>query len=206
MLRASPAIADAVVSAVPDAAGGIRLVAHLVARADPPPAPRELRAFLATRLPAHMVPSAYAYLQALPATVNGKVDRAALPPPPAERAEASELYAAPRTRIEEKLADTWRELLGLDRIGIDDNFFELGGHSVLAIALHQQLRDSAIEMDVLDIFASPTIRTLASRITQGSDDAPHLGAAQDRAKRRRAALSGRGNRPTHQSERYTQRG
>lgn len=124
MLRASPAIADAVVSAVPDAAGGIRLVAHLVARADPPPAPRELRAFLATRLPAHMVPSAYAYLQALPATVNGKVDRAALPPPPAERAEASELYAAPRTRIEEKLADTWRELLGLDRIGIDDNFFE----------------------------------------------------------------------------------
>lgn len=186
-LRAHPGVADAVVSTVTDAGSGVRLVAHAVASTTPPPTVRDLRAFLATRLPEHMMPSALAYLPALPLTVNGKVNRAALPPVQVEQSAVGEVYVAPRTKAERALALAWKELLDVDRVGIDDNFFELGGHSVLAIQLHEQLRDIQVDVDVLDIFACPTVRRLAERVTLGGHDGGALQAAHERAARRRAA-------------------
>jgi amino acid adenylation domain-containing protein len=188
-LRSHPEVADAVVTAVPDPGSGVRLVGYAVGGAAAPPL-RELRAFLAARLPGHMVPSALAYLPDLPVTVNGKVNRAALPPVAVEQAAVGEVYAAPRTRLERTLAAVWKDLLGVDRVGLDDNFFELGGHSVLAIALQERLRDRQIELDVLDLFACPTVRGLAERVTVGSRDSTRLADAHGRAARRRAVRRG----------------
>jgi len=184
-LRAHPGVADAVAAVASDPRSGGRLVAYAV---DGPAAPaiRELRAFLAARLPEHMVPSAVTYLPALPLTVNGKVDRAALPPIEVEQSTLGEPYAAPRTQMERTLAAVWKELLGVDRVGIDDNFFDLGGHSVLAVQLQERLRDRQIELDVLDIFACPTVRRQAERSTSGEHVEPWRDEVSERAARRRA--------------------
>ena len=77
-----------------------------------------------------MVPAAFVTLPALPRTPGGKVDRRALPAPPAERPATARPYVAPRTPLEEFLAGLWREVLRLDQVGVDDNFFELGGSSI----------------------------------------------------------------------------
>ncbi|HJX28208.1 MAG TPA: amino acid adenylation domain-containing protein, partial [Thermoanaerobaculia bacterium] len=92
----------------------------------------ELRAFLADRLPDPMVPAAFVLLDALPLTPNGKVDRRRLPAPDLTGLETGRPLAAPRSQTEERLLEIWRQLLGIERIGVDDDFFALGGHSLLA--------------------------------------------------------------------------
>ena len=79
-----------------------------------------------------MVPSAFVFLDSLPLTPNGKLDRNALPAPDHSRPELEDAFAAPRTPVEENLANIWAVVLKLDKIGIHDNFFDLGGHSLLA--------------------------------------------------------------------------
>src|SRR6185369_12641263 len=119
VLRQHPGIRDAVVDARVGATGGRRLVAYVVPAA--PAAPEEdLRAFLGERLPDHMVPSAFVFLEALPLTPNGKVDRRALPEPEADRRGAEESWLAPRTETEEILAGIWSDVLGAGRVGVED--------------------------------------------------------------------------------------
>ena len=95
------------------------------------PATGELIGRLKERLPDYMVPAVFATLDALPLTPNGKVDRPALPEPDLARPELRSPYVAPRDELERTVAGIWRELLGVEQVGVDDNFFELGGHSLL---------------------------------------------------------------------------
>jgi amino acid adenylation domain-containing protein len=125
----------------------------------------ELRAQLRTQLPEYMVPSAFVLLEALPLSPNGKVDRKALPAPDQSRPELEEAYAAPRTSVEQALADLWAEVLGIERVGTQDNFFELGGHSLLATQVISRVRKAMqVELPLRALFEAPTVAGLADRI------------------------------------------
>src|SRR4051794_2466826 len=163
VLLAHPQVREAEVVARSDRSvgspAGLRLVAYLVP-AGPPPADADLRAFLRERLPEAMVPAAFVSLDALPPPPHGKVDRRALPPPP----EAAELAgsAPPRDAREERLAAVWRQVLGLERLGIHDNFFQLGGDSILAIQVVARARREGLALTTRQVFEHQTIAALAA--------------------------------------------
>jgi amino acid adenylation domain-containing protein len=143
-----------------DQPGDKRLVAYLVAAEEIQT--EQLRDGLKQRLPEYMVPSAFVLLEALPLTPHGKLDYKRLPLP--ER-EGGENYIAPRTEVEEKLADIWRQVLAVDRVGVEDNFFELGGHSLLATQVISRMQDAFQKnLPVRRLFESPTIAELARSI------------------------------------------
>jgi natural product biosynthesis luciferase-like monooxygenase protein/amino acid adenylation domain-containing protein len=124
-----------------------------------------LRARLRKQLPDYMLPSAFVRLDTLPLTPNGKLDRKGLPAPDVRPSGIE--YVAPRTSTEQLLAEIWRDLLKLERIGIDDNFFELGGHSLLAMRMVARVRQAFnIELPLRALFEAATIVDLAEKITQ----------------------------------------
>jgi amino acid adenylation domain-containing protein len=171
-LAASPWVREAVVQ-VCSTEHHPRLVAWIVptADADRSALQGQLRAYLSERLPEYMVPSAYVWLDALPLTANGKLDRRALPEP--ERAAVgTREYAAPQGETETTLARVWCELLEIGQIGRHDNFFELGGHSLLAVRLSSQLRQQGITLPVQAIFNHPILAELAERIDRRTAEAP----------------------------------
>ncbi|WP_448461741.1 amino acid adenylation domain-containing protein, partial [Mycobacterium syngnathidarum] len=151
-----------------DRPGDKRLVAYVTGTADP----AELRGQLAQRLPDYMVPAAIVVLEALPLTVNGKLDRRALPVP--EYSEAGR-YRAPSTPTEEMLAGIYAQVLGLERVGADDSFFDLGGDSLSAMrviaAIHTSL---GATVAVRTLFDAPAISRLATRIGVGPEGLPPL--------------------------------
>ncbi|MBH5403202.1 AMP-binding protein, partial [Bradyrhizobium sp. CNPSo 4010] len=122
-----------------------------------------LRAHLSAHLPEYMVPSAFVRLAALPLTVNGKLDRKALPAPDDE-AYAHRAYEAPQGEIETALAEIWAELLGVERVGRHDDFFALGGHSLLAVQLIERLRRRSLGGEVRTLFARPVLADLAASL------------------------------------------
>jgi amino acid adenylation domain-containing protein len=123
-----------------------------------------IRAHLAERLPEYMLPSALVALVALPLNANGKVDRRALPAPDAAEA-ADDGYVAPRTVIEERIAEVWAQVLGLERVGVEDGFFEIGGHSIRAVALVGALRSAGFDIGVRDVFEHRTVAELGEFLT-----------------------------------------
>jgi amino acid adenylation domain-containing protein len=132
-LNQHPGLRDCVVVAWEKAGGEKQMVAYITYGAGDEPTVSDLRRHLRTTLPEYMIPSIFVPLDALPLTPNGKVDRRALPDPEGLAAPASEDYVAPRTPMEEEIAGVWRELLGVERVGVYDNFFDLGGHSLLSM-------------------------------------------------------------------------
>jgi amino acid adenylation domain-containing protein len=143
-LRAQPAVSQCVASVHSRSADDLRLVAYIVpAPGAPRPDPAALRQALRGRLPDAMVPQHIVLLDALPLLPNGKLDRAALPPPGNEPADPPSHAKLPATDAERRIAAIWRELLGVERVLLTDNFFDLGGHSLLAmravVAIEQQL-------------------------------------------------------------------
>ncbi|WP_336948335.1 amino acid adenylation domain-containing protein [Serratia nevei] len=171
-LAASPWVREAVVQ-VCSTEHHPRLVAWIVPTADVDRSALQgqLRAYLSERLPEYMVPSAYVWLDALPLTANGKLDRRALPEP--ERtAVGTREYAAPQGETETTLARVWCELLEIGQIGRHDNFFELGGHSLLAVRLSSQLRQQGITLPVQAIFNHPILAEMAERIDRRTAEAP----------------------------------
>ena len=126
----------------------------------------ELRDYLALALPVYMIPTYFRQLPKLPLTANGKIDRKALPEPEGI-IDTGVLYVAPRNEIEETLAAVWRDLLGIERVGINDDFFELGGHSLKATILASKIHQACnVEVPLREIFQKPTVSELARYITE----------------------------------------
>ena len=172
-LREHPEVREAAVVARGEEPESRRLVAYVVAKPGAGRLPGRLRAFLAGKLPEHMVPSAFAVLEAMPLTPSGKLDRRALPAPTRERPALERAYVAPEGPLERHLAGLWGELLGLDRVGARDPFFELGGDSLLAAAFINDLRrelDASIY--IVSLFEAPTVADYAAFLRR--DYAPAL--------------------------------
>jgi amino acid adenylation domain-containing protein len=170
VLLQQPGVRDAVVICREDQPGDRRLVAYLalhdadVARgSDIVP---ELRGELQRLLPEYMVPSAMVLLAALPLTANGKVDRAALPPPDSVRPAMEAPFVGPRTPVEQTIAGVWSELLGIADIGVNDHFFsDLGGHSLLATQACSRLRETfAIDIPLRAFFEAGTVAALSRTV------------------------------------------
>jgi thioesterase domain-containing protein/acyl carrier protein len=136
-----PAIREAVVTAQADSSGPTRVAAYVVPHTWPAPYAQVLRRYLQARLPAYMVPSAFISLETLPLNVSGKVDRAALPPPPRPAAHEAD-FVSPRSPTEHQIAAIWEELFGVSPIGANDNFFDLGGDSLLAVAFMAAIEET----------------------------------------------------------------
>jgi acyl-CoA synthetase (AMP-forming)/AMP-acid ligase II/acyl carrier protein len=167
VLSQHPAVREAVVLAREDIPGDKRLVAYVVSDQKETTTISELRSFLKQKLPDYMVPSAFVFLDTLPLTANGKVDRKALPAPDQARPELTVTFISPRTPVEEVLSGIWAYVLKLERVGIHDNFFELGGHSLLATQVMSRLRTAfQVELPLRSLFEKPTIAELAFAITQ----------------------------------------
>ncbi|MCL6591115.1 MAG: amino acid adenylation domain-containing protein [Firmicutes bacterium] len=125
----------------------------------------ELRRILGQKLPDYMIPSYFIQLEKLPLTPTGKVDRKALPKPDITGNDAKAAYEAPRNEIEARLAEIWRETLGVEKIGINDNFFDLGGHSLNATQVIAKIhKEFNVELPLREIFNAPVIKDLAGRI------------------------------------------
>ncbi|MDF4026930.1 amino acid adenylation domain-containing protein, partial [Luteibacter sp. PPL201] len=171
-LVAQPGIRQAVVLVRQE-----RLVAYVVGDGTPPFQPDELRAVLAKALPDYMLPSAYMSLDALPLTPSGKLDRNALPAPGLQSL-TQHAYEAPQGDIEQLLAELWRELLNMERVGRQDHFFELGGHSLLAVRLVSRIRQACgVELDLRELFAHPRLEALARAVREAAvSELPPLSA------------------------------
>ena len=165
-LREHPGVRDAVVTSWSDGDSGKRLFAYFVPESSDAPPAGTLRRHLAETLPDYMIPSGFVSLQAIPLTLNGKVDRAALPPPDGRRPEVAP-FVPPRTAVEKALADVWKEVLKVDRVGVEDNFFELGGHSLLAtVLLNRIARSFNVQIPLREIFEKPTLEGFALTIAE----------------------------------------
>ncbi|MED3121112.1 amino acid adenylation domain-containing protein, partial [Bacillus thuringiensis] len=158
-----PDIKEVTVVAQEDSFGDNILVAYIVGEGDT----QEWRKHVGVHLPNYMVPAHFIKIESLPLTVNGKVDKDALPAW-ASIIQTNDGYIAPRNRVEQKMVEIWSEVLGIDSsaIGINDNFFELGGHSLLATKITSRLGvDFSILVQIRDIFEYPTIKHFSKRLT-----------------------------------------
>ena len=122
----------------------------------------QVRKHLREILPGYMIPSLFVLLDQMPLTPSGKINRRALPAPDQRRPELSRTYVGPQTATERLIADAWREVLGVNAVGMDDNFFDLGGHSLLLVRLHVRLEETlGVGSSIVDLFRYPTIRSFA---------------------------------------------
>ncbi|HEX8146092.1 MAG TPA: amino acid adenylation domain-containing protein, partial [Pyrinomonadaceae bacterium] len=203
VLGRHPSVVEAAVVARADEPTGTRLVAYVVPAAGGGAEAHELLVFLREYLPDYMAPRAYVFLDAFPRTPAGKVDRKALPPPDDARGAAGAEYVAPAGELERRIADAWRDALGLERVGADDNFFDLGGHSLLVTQVHGRLETAlGRTFPLMLLFTHPTVRSLAGWLA-GGESAGQFSAEtiQDRAELRRASTARRG-----EGRRATRRG
>ena len=144
----------------------------------------ELNAFLQQQLPSHMVPATYIFLDALPLTSNGKIDRKALPVP-ADLTLPKQVVVKPQTQSEQLIARVWQEILQLETVGIHDNFFELGGNSLLMIRSQVKLQEILNQdIPIVDLFKFPTIHSLACQLSQQQRAASSLEQGDKRAQLR----------------------
>jgi amino acid adenylation domain-containing protein/non-ribosomal peptide synthase protein (TIGR01720 family) len=163
------AVRDAAVD-VYDSATGKALVGYVV-----PASPElsaealrdSLRAGLLQRLPEYMVPQQWLFLDALPLTPNGKLDRKALPKPDASQSQRA--FVAPRSELEQRIADIWQDVLKLERVGLSDDFFELGGHSLLATQVVSRVRHALnIDLPLRSLFEAPKLADFLANIEQAA--------------------------------------
>ncbi|MEO8074879.1 MAG: amino acid adenylation domain-containing protein [Acidobacteriota bacterium] len=165
VLAATPHVRQAVVVVSGDATSEQQLIAYVAPSAGAALSHEALRAAVREKLPDYMIPSAFVVLPALPLTPNGKVDRAALPAPDRSRPDLQKQFVAPRTAVEQALADIWATVLKRPEVGVHDDFFDLGGHSLLATRVVSQMRRVfQVEIPLGSLFESPTVAALAEEI------------------------------------------
>jgi acyl carrier protein len=175
---------------------GKRLVAFFVP-SEPGPEPEELRDFVASQLPQHMIPTFFVALESFPLSENGKVDRAALVNLELASKPAPTPEGVPSSDLERTLAQLWQGILKVQNVGLDDNFFDLGGDSLLLVAVHSNLQKLLqTEIPVTDLFEFPTIRKLARHLGHAESQAAVVSDSKQRAQRQREAFTRfRGRRP-----------
>jgi acyl carrier protein len=191
LLEKSPGVRQAVVVLREDREGDKRLVAYLVAETADVASGARLRAVLDAKLPDYMVPSAFVFLDELPLTGNGKIDRKALLklPPPNFASAAATHTAEPSSEMERIVARAWQQALGIPAVGLTDNFFDLGAHSLTVAEAHAKLQEAlGREIALLDLFQFTTVSALAAHLDKQSGGA-QAAASQlsERAARRRMA-------------------
>jgi aspartate racemase len=184
-LLRDPSLREASVVLREDSPGERRLVAYVSGEAAADEGVPQLRARLKQSLPDFMIPSAFVFLDALPLTANGKVDRAALPAPGRERPRLEKESVAARNTLESRLVAIWERVLGVRPIGVTDNFFDLGGHSLLAARLFSEIeRDLGRPLALSTIFRAQTIAELAEMLEGGARrPSPSLVAIQPKGSR-----------------------
>jgi fengycin family lipopeptide synthetase D len=166
-LRLHPAVDDAAVEAYESASGLTDLVAYLVVAPGAETSASSLRNFLKESLPDFMLPARVAFLPQLPLTSVGKVDRRALPVPARQRPALSNPYIAPRTALESRVAELWRDALALDCIGVHDDFFELGGHSLMANQIMGAVSEEvSLALPLRLFFRRPTVAGIVEEVTR----------------------------------------
>ena len=165
VLNRHPEIEASFVCAYSDPSGDQRLVAYVVSARDMTPKPGDLRSYMGSYLPSHMLPSAFVQLDRLPLSPHGKLDRAALPQPTTENILRDDSVEEPQSPIEEHLAVVLSGLLGVPRVGSEDNFFTLGGHSLMGAQLIAKIRESfGVELSLRCLFDEPTPRGMSVEI------------------------------------------
>ncbi len=182
-------IEAAAVAAWEDEPGNKRLVAYIVRAGAHIPAVTELRRILGDKLPDYMLPSTFITLDSLPLTATGKVDRLALPFPGRTRAALESTFVAPRAPLEEKLAQLWADVLGLDRVGLHDRFLDLGGDSLLATQLVSRvLVQFHAKVSLRALFDAPTVADMSALLVENDSDESHyqIVAELETLRRRRA--------------------
>jgi len=191
-LERHPFVQQAVVMAREDKPGDKRLVAYLTKK----PAPiakiagHELKSFVSEMLPSYMVPATFVFLDKIPLTSNGKIDRKALPAPSNTAASAQIDREPARSEIERTIEQVWKDALGVDHVGLDENFFDLGAHSLLVAEVHASLQERlGREIPLVDLFHFPCIAALATHLGGGS--IPHPSTSSKRVQRRLAARQDR---------------
>ncbi|HIQ21351.1 MAG TPA: amino acid adenylation domain-containing protein, partial [Planctomycetes bacterium] len=160
-------VRDAVVVARRDQPTRTRLVAYVVPAGGEAVSPKRLRAFLADRLPEHMLPALFVPIRRVPLTPGGKIDRHALPAPDSDRPAGAPPYVAPRTPVQRQLAEIWSALLDVEPVGIHDNFFELGGDSILSLQMVSRATAAGLRLTPKQLFLHQTIAELAEVAGRG---------------------------------------
>ena len=165
VLMEHPSIRSAAVIVRENSRGEPQLIAYLVTATDKSPDPDNLSNFVKTRLPAHMDPARYIFLDHLPLTTHGKLDRVTLAALGLEAGATQDDFVAPRNSTEKLLADIWADLLELDEVGISSNFFDLGGHSLLAGRVLARVASAFdVSLPIRALFEASTVEALARRI------------------------------------------
>jgi len=164
-LNEHPDVQQSLVLAREDSPGDKRLVAYVVLQPDSRATDSMLRDFLRLALPEYMLPSAFVHLEEFPLTPNGKIDRAALPPPDLANPAGAGNGTEPQTPIERSVAGLVANLLNVEKVGREDNFFLLGGHSLLGAQLIAELRKVfGVEISLQALFEAPTVAALSAEI------------------------------------------
>ncbi|HTK11515.1 MAG TPA: amino acid adenylation domain-containing protein, partial [Ktedonobacteraceae bacterium] len=167
VIRRHANVRDCAVMLREDLADEPRLVGYIVPQRQPAPDTEDIRTFVRKFVPEYMVPLTCVFLDALPLTANGKMDRRQLPLPEQIQNSGQRMFVAPRTSLEEILLDIWKDLLDAPMIGVHDNFFQSGGHSLLATQVISRVRSILhAEISILSLFEAPTIAGLAQHIAQ----------------------------------------
>ena len=183
-LLSHPGVAKALVIDRDGPQGSRELVAYVIGTAELTAV--GLRQHLAEALPDYMIPNHFVALDTLPLTANGKVDRAALPPPEQSRLALGSSFVAPQDPTAITIARIWQEVLGLDQVGVDDNFFALGGDSIKALQIVSRLHRVGVRVTAGQIFSARTIARLAALVAPA---APAVRAAGSTERRDWAGLT-----------------
>jgi amino acid adenylation domain-containing protein len=173
LLVAELSVRQAVVIARREEPGDTRLVAYVVPETGSLPTAGSLRSALTEKLPDYMVPYAFVFLESLPITANGKLDKTGLPAPGHARPDLVEAFAPPSTGEESILAQVWGEVLCLERVGVNDNFFALGGDSIRSMRVKASAEQKGLSFRLEDIFLHQTIRGLARVVKAVENNGGH---------------------------------
>ena len=186
VLAGHPAIKECTLNTWEKQPGSVHLVCYAVSSREAAVKPAELQAYLGKSLPDYMVPRIYVFLEKIPLLPNGKINRKELPAPVFA---VSEGYAAPGNELENRIADIWKEELGLACVGTNDNFFEIGGHSLLLTKVHNRLnKEFGKEFSLIDLFTHSTISALAAFISREGNETPQPKEQERIHKQREAKL------------------